>query len=105
MTSYAGINPEVTESYRRTLIFNNILLMKQFDERYEFRVSEQVRKMRAGSFMSGPATEDEIQKYMQRQEELKEKRREQYTKRLESNVEPSVRRYAESMRGFIGGEY
>lgn len=102
MTSYADINPEILDSYRRTLVFNNILLMKQFNERYDFRISEQVRKMRAGSFMSRPSTEEEIQAYTQREEKLRDERRERYTKRLDANVEPSVRRYAEGIGGFIG---
>lgn len=34
MTSYSGINPEITDSYRRTLEFNNSLLLQQFDQRY-----------------------------------------------------------------------
>lgn len=100
MTTY-GINPEITDSYRRNLVFNNGLLIEEFDRRYEFRVGEQVRKMRAGSFMSKPSTEEQIRNYTQREEGLRVKRRERYIIRLEANVEPSVRRYAESMSVFI----
>jgi len=102
MTSYAGINPEITDSYRRTLIFNNTLLMKQYDERYDFRISEQVRKMKTSSLMSRPATDEEVEKYVSSEKSLQDKRRARYAEKLEANVEPSVRRYAEGLKYFLG---
>jgi hypothetical protein len=102
-SAYSGINPEILDSYRRTLIFNNGLLKEEFDKRYEFRVGEQVRKMRAGLGFSRPSTEEEIKKYMDQQEKLRRKRRERYFKRLDASVEPAVRQYAAGIRGFIGG--
>ncbi|MBA7693610.1 hypothetical protein ES703_102197 [subsurface metagenome] len=99
MTSYSGMNPEITDSYRRTLIFNNSLLIREYSERYDFRVSEKVRKMRAQG-----VSEEKIAKYEQRQVELKPRREERYRTKLEANVEPTVRRYASSIMGFIRGE-
>ena len=101
MTTYGMINPEITDSYRRTLIFNNSLLTREYDERYDFRISEQIRKMRTSSLMSRPATDEEVEKYVSREKSLQDKRRARYTARLEANVEPSVRRYAENMGAFL----
>ncbi len=103
MTSYAGINPEITDSYRRTLEFNNSLLLQQFDQRCDFQTGEQVRKMRHGYLGVAPASEEKIQKYVETREKNKEKRRETYEKRLTANVEPSIQRYAHNIRMFISG--
>ncbi len=103
MTTYSGINPEITDSYRRTLEFNNSLLIKEFDERYEFKTEEHIRKMARTSLLSRPWTEDEIQKYRDSQAKLKENRRQRYVVKLVTGVEPAVRQYAIGIRGFIGG--
>lgn len=99
MTSYSGMNPEITDSYRRTLIFNNSLLVKNYSERYDFGVGEKVRKMRARG-----TSEERIAKYERRQVELKPRREERYRVKLEANVEPSVRKYASNIMAFIRGE-
>lgn len=97
MASY-GLNPELADSYRRTLVFNNSLLIREFSERYDFRISERVRKARAQG-----VSESEIAKYERRQAELKPRREERYRERLEANVEPSVRRYAQGIQAFLTG--
>lgn len=99
MTTYSGMNPEITDSYRRTLIFNNSLLIKNYSERYDFTVSEKVRKKRAQG-----VSEEAIAKYERRQADLKPRREERYRAKLEANVEPSVRRYASSIMAYIRGE-
>jgi hypothetical protein len=91
---YYGINPEVVDSYRRTLEFNNSLLLQQYDHRYDFNTSEYVRKITTYRSFSRPATEEEVQKYLDSRARNKEKRRMIYEKKLRDNVEPSIRRYA-----------
>lgn len=97
--TYSGMNPEIVESYRRTLIFNNSLLTRDYSERYEFKVSEKVRKARAQG-----VSEEGVARYEQRQAQLKPKREERYRAKLEANVEPSVRRYAAGIMAFVMGE-
>lgn len=100
MTSYSGINPEIVESYRRAIVFNNSLLIRDYSERYDFKVSEKIRKAR-----SQRVSDEGIARYEQRQAELKPRREERYRMRLEASVEPSVRRYAANIMRFImGGE-
>lgn len=99
---YYGINPEVVDSYRRTLEFNNSLLLQQYDQRYDFNTNEHVYKMRSGTRYSRPATEEEVQKYLDSRARYKDRRKAAYEKRLRENVEPSVRRYAQSIGSFIG---
>jgi len=103
MTSYSGINPEITDSYRRTLEFNNSLLLQQFDQRYQFQTDQHVRRMRSAYFGTQPVDEEKIQKYNETREKNKEKRRQAYERRLTANVGPSVERYAHNIRMFIQG--
>lgn len=103
MTTYRGINPEIIDSYRRTLEFNNSLLIQQFDQRYEFQTQQHVRKMTTSSLISRPWTVEETQKYLASRARNKEKRRQAYIKRLTNNVEPSVNAYAHNIRMFISG--
>lgn len=103
MTTYYGINPEITDSYRRTLEFNNSLLIQQFDQRYDFQTQQHVRKMTTSLLISRPWTEEEVQKYLASRSKNKERRRQAYTKRLQDNVEGSVQRYAHNIRMFISG--
>lgn len=97
--TYSGVNPEITDSYRRALVFNNSLLIREYSERYDFKVGEKVRRMR-----SQRVSEEVIAKYERRQAELKPKREERYRMKLEANVEPSVRKYAANIMSFIRGE-
>ena len=101
--SYSGINPEITDSYRRTLEFNNSLLLQQFDQRCDFQTGEQASKMRRGYLGAAPASEEKVQKYIETREKNKEKRRQAYEKKLIANVEPSVQRYAHNIKMFISG--
>lgn len=101
-TQNYGINPEIINSYRRTITFNNDLLKREFDERYAFRVSEEARKMRAGVGYRKPTSTEDIHKYQERQEKLIAVRRKRYFDKLDANVEPSVHRYAEGLKSFLG---
>ncbi len=103
MTIYSGINPEITDSYRRTLEFNNSLLLQQFDQRYQFQTEQHVRRMRSPLYGTQSADETKIQKYTDLRGVNKEKRRQGYEVRLTSNVEPAVVRYAHNIRAFIQG--
>lgn len=103
MVVYSGINPEITDSYRRTLEFNNSLLLQQFDQRCQFQTDQHVRRMRSSYFGAQPVDEEKIRRYTESREKNKEKRRETYEKRLTSNVEPSVQRYAHNIRAFVQG--
>jgi len=97
-----GINQEITDAYRRTLIFNNDLLKEEYDKRYAFRLNEQVYKMRTSKQFSRPFTEEEIEKFQLKEARLHEARKQRYLKKLDDNVEPSVRRYAEGIKGLLG---
>ena len=100
---YSSMNPEITDSYRRTLVFNNSLLIQQFDQRYEFQTQEHVRKMTTSSRLSRPWSDKEVQEYLASRAKNKEKRRQKYARRLESNVEPAVQRYSHNIMAFIHG--
>ena len=96
-----GLNSEVIDSYRRTIVFNNSLLLQQYDQRYDFKTQEEERKMRYSTMLSKPASEEQIQKYLRSRADNKEKRRLTYEKRLNDNVEKSVRNYAMGIRSLL----
>ncbi len=103
MATYSGINPEITDSYRRTLEFNNSLLLRQFDQRYNFQTAERVRKMRSGYMGAAPTGEKAIVKYEEGRAKNMEKRRQAYERKLTASVEPSVQKYGHNIRMFISG--
>jgi len=101
-----GINKDITDSYRRTLEFNNSLLLEQFDKRYEFATEEHIRKMQSTRYqthLNKPGGEGDIQKYRDSRIRNKEKRRQAYEAKLRANLEPSVHRYAHNIRMMIQG--
>jgi len=102
MASKYGINEDVVDSYRRTIVFNNSLLKRDYEERYLFRVDEEVKKMRAGIGRSKPVSEEESQKYVNRQNQLFKRRRTAYFKRLDDGVEPAVNAYVRGIKQALG---
>lgn len=100
---YYGINPEITDSYRRALEFNNSLLLQQFLQRCNFITSEHSLKMRSGYMGMTPQSEEKITRYEESRARNFEKRRLAYEIKLIQNVEPSVQRYAHNIRMFVQG--
>ena len=96
-----GIHSEVADSYRRSLEFNNSLLLKEFDERYDYKTKEGVRKLLSNPQGTSPI---KLHKFTDSREALREKRRAAYEAKLRASVEPAVRRYAHNILAFIKAE-
>ena len=87
-----NIKPEIVDSYKRALEFNNQLLLEQFDRRYQFQTDQHASRMRSSHFGRQPVNEEKIQEYIVNRSNNKEKRRMAYETKLTLNVGPSVQR-------------
>lgn len=94
-----GISSDIIASYRRSIQFNNQLLIEHFDRKYDFNTTQEIEKRRrAGSGYS----ELSISKYINYRVVNKATAKQKYITRLERAAENSVKQYVNGVRTFIG---